>query len=228
MPGFKVAIDGPAGSGKSTISKCVAEQLNLTHIDTGAMYRAITYYALQLGSDLDDESSYQFMERIKVRYDKDRIYIDNIDVTDQIRTDLVTRNVSKVSSFPYVRKILVHIQKEAAKGIDVIMDGRDIGTVVMPDADLKIFLTAAVKERAKRRQKEKEVLGIQQDIQALETEIIERDRKDSTRKESPLICADDAIVIDTTHYSVEDTTNRIIEEILKKEKYHGRTTNEGR
>ncbi|MDY0346184.1 MAG: (d)CMP kinase [Acholeplasma sp.] len=228
MPGFKVAIDGPAGSGKSTISKRVAEQLNLTHIDTGAMYRAITYYALQQGSDLDDESSYQFMERIKVRYDKDRIYIDNIDVTDQIRTDLVTRNVSKVSSFPYVRKILVHIQKEAAKGIDVIMDGRDIGTVVMPDADLKIFLTAAVKERAKRRQKEKEVLGIQQDIQALETEIIERDRKDSTRKESPLICADDAIVIDTTHYSVEDTTNRIIEEILKKEKYHGRTTNEGR
>jgi cytidylate kinase len=228
MPGFKVAIDGPAGSGKSTISKRVAEQLNLTHIDTGAMYRAITYYALQQGSDLDDESSYQFMERIKVRYDKDRIYIDNVDVTDQIRTDLVTRNVSKVSSFPYVRKILVHIQKEAAKGIDVIMDGRDIGTVVMPDADLKIFLTAAVKERAKRRQKEKEVLGIQQDIQALETEIIERDRKDSTRKESPLICADDAIVIDTTHYSVEDTTNRIIEEILKKEKYHGRTTNEGR
>jgi cytidylate kinase len=228
MPGFKVAIDGPAGSGKSTISKRVAEQLNLTHIDTGAMYRAITYHALQQGSDLDDESSYQFMERIKVRYDKDRIYIDNIDVTDQIRTDLVTRNVSKVSSFPYVRKILVHIQKEAAKGIDVIMDGRDIGTVVMPDADLKIFLTAAVKERAKRRQKEKEVLGIQQDIQALETEIIERDRKDSTRKESPLICADDAIVIDTTHYSVEDTTNRIIEEILKKEKYHGRTTNEGR
>jgi cytidylate kinase len=228
MPGFKVAIDGPAGSGKSTISKRVAEQLNLTHIDTGAMYRAITYYALQQGSDLDDESSYQFMERIKVRYDKDRIYIDNIDVTDQIRTDLVTRNVSKVSSFPYVRKILVHIQKEAAKGIDVIMDGRDIGTVVMPDADLKIFLTAAVKERAKRRQKEKEVLGIQQDIQALETEIIERDRKDSTRKESPLICADDAIVIDTTHYSVADTTNRIIEEILKKEKYHGRTTNEGR
>jgi cytidylate kinase len=228
MPGFKVAIDGPAGSGKSTISKRVAEQLNLTHIDTGAMYRAITYYALQQGSDLDDESSYQFMERIKVRYDKDRIYIDDVDVTDQIRTDLVTRNVSKVSSFPYVRKILVHIQKEAAKGIDVIMDGRDIGTVVMPDADLKIFLTAAVKERAKRRQKEKEVLGIQQDIQALETEIIERDRKDSTRKESPLICADDAIVIDTTHYSVEDTTNRIIEEILKKEKYHGRTTNEGR
>lgn len=228
MPGFKVAIDGPAGSGKSTISKRVAEQLNLTHIDTGAMYRAITYHALQQGSDLDDESSYQFMERIKVRYDKDRIYIDDVDVTDQIRTDLVTRNVSKVSSFPYVRKILVHIQKEAAKGIDVIMDGRDIGTVVMPDADLKIFLTAAVKERAKRRQKEKEVLGIQQDIQALETEIIERDRKDSTRKESPLICADDAIVIDTTHYSVEDTTNRIIEEILKKEKYHGRTTNEGR
>lgn len=228
MPGFKVAIDGPAGSGKSTISKRVAEQLNLTHIDTGAMYRAITYYALNEGFDLNDERSYAFMERIKLRYDKDRIYIDNVDVTGHIRSDAVTKNVSKVSSFPYVRKILVHIQKEAAKDIDVIMDGRDIGTVVLPKADLKIFLTAAVQERAKRRQKDKESLGITQDIQTLESEIIERDRKDSTRKESPLICADDAIVIDTTHYTVEDTTSRIIEEILKKEKYHGRTTNEGR
>lgn len=228
MPGFKVAIDGPAGSGKSTISKRVAERLNLIHIDTGAMYRAITYYAIKHGYDLDQESSYQFMESIKVSYKKERIFIDELDVTDKIRTDAVTRNVSKVSSFPYVRKILVQIQKDAAASIDVIMDGRDIGTVVLPDADIKIFLTAAVKERAKRRAKEKEELGIIQDIQDLETEIIERDHKDSTRKESPLVCADDAIVIDTTHYTVEDTTKRIIEEILKKEKYHGRTTNEGR
>ncbi len=228
MPGFKVAIDGPAGSGKSTISKRVAKQLNLTHIDTGAMYRAITYMALEKKINLDDEESYKFMEDVKVRYEKERIYVNDLDVTSLIRSDLVTRNVSKVSSFPYVRKILVQIQKQAAENIDVIMDGRDIGTVVLPNADLKIFLTAAVKERAKRRQKDKEELGIKQDIDSLESEIIERDLKDSTRKESPLVCADDAIVIDTTHYTIEDTTNRIIEEILKKEKYHGRTTNEGR
>lgn len=188
MPGFKVAIDGPAGSGKSTISKRIAEQLNLTHIDTGAMYRAITYIALQKNIDLNDEASYVFMQDLKVRYEKNRIYVNDIDVTDKIRTDAVTRNVSKVSSFPYVRKILVQIQKDAAQNIDVIMDGRDIGSVVLPDADLKIFLTANVKERAKRRQKEKEVLGIKQELDALENEILERDHKDSTRKESPLVC----------------------------------------
>lgn len=228
MPGFKVAIDGPAGSGKSTISKRIAEQLNLTHIDTGAMYRAITYIALKNNINLDDENSYVFMQDLKVRYEKNRIYVNNVDVTDKIRTDAVTKNVSKVSSFPYVRRILVQIQKNAAQDIDVIMDGRDIGTVVLPEADLKIFLTANVKERAKRRQKEKEVLGIKQELDALENEILERDHKDSTRKESPLVCPPDAIVIDTTHYSIEDTTKRITEEILKKEKYHGRTTNEGR
>lgn len=228
MPGFKVAIDGPAGSGKSTISKRVAEQLNLTHIDTGAMYRAITYYALNEGFDLNDERSYAFMERIKLRYDKDRIYIDNVDVTGHIRSDAVTKNVSKVSSFPYVRKILVHIQKEAAKDIDVIMDGRDIGTVVLPDADLKIFLTAHVKERAKRRLKDNEGLGVTQDIDTLAKELQERDLKDSTRKESPLVVASDAIIIDTTSYTIEDTIERITNEILKKENYHGRTRNEGR
>lgn len=228
MPGFKVAIDGPAGSGKSTISKKIAEKLNLTHIDTGAMYRAITYLALEKGINLDDESEYEFVSKVKIEYKNEKIYANGIDVTTRIRDDKVTKNVSKVSSFPYVRRTLVSIQQEAAKNIDVIMDGRDIGTVVLPNADLKIFLTAHVKERAKRRLKDKEVNNVTQDIEQLAKELQERDLKDSTRKESPLVVATDAIVIDTTNYTIEDTIERITNEILKKENYHGRTTNEGR
>lgn len=228
MPGFKVAIDGPAGSGKSTISKKIAEKLNLTHIDTGAMYRAITYLALEKGINLDDEQSYQFVSEVKIEYKNEKIYADGVDVTTKIREDRVTKNVSKVSSFPFVRCTLVKLQQDAAKDIDVIMDGRDIGTVVLPDADLKIFLTAHVKERAKRRLKDKEVQGITQDVEQLAKELQERDLKDSTRKESPLVVAKDAVVIDTTNFSIEDTIERITTEILKKENYHGRTTNEGR
>lgn len=228
MPGFKVAIDGPAGSGKSTISKKIAEKLNLTHIDTGAMYRAITYLALEKGINLDDESEYEFVSKVKIEYINEKIYANGIDVTTKIRDDKVTKNVSKVSSFPYVRRTLVSIQQEAAKNIDVIMDGRDIGTVVLPNADLKIFLTAHVKERAKRRLKDKEVSNVTQDIDQLAKELQERDLKDSTRKESPLVVATDAIVIDTTNFTIEDTIERITNEILKKENYHGRTTNEGR
>ncbi|HKL60821.1 MAG TPA: (d)CMP kinase [Acholeplasma sp.] len=228
MPGFKVAIDGPAGSGKSTISKKIAERLNLVHIDTGAMYRAITYLALTNNIDLDDEKAYEFVSDVKISYKNERIYANDIDVTGKIRDDNVTKNVSKVSSFPYVRKTLVKIQQAAAADIDVIMDGRDIGTVVLPDADLKIFLTAHVKERAKRRLKDNEGLGVTQDIETLARELQERDLKDSTRKESPLVVASDAIIIDTTSYTIEDTIERITNEILKKENYHGRTRNEGR
>lgn len=228
MPGFKVAIDGPAGSGKSTISKKIAERLNLVHIDTGAMYRAITYLALTNNIDLDDEKAYAFVSDVKISYKNERIYANDIDVTGKIRDDNVTKNVSKVSSFPYVRKTLVKIQQAAAADIDVIMDGRDIGTVVLPDADLKIFLTAHVKERAKRRLKDNEGLGVTQDIETLAKELQERDLKDSTRKESPLVVASDAIIIDTTSYTIEDTIERITNEILKKENYHGRTRNEGR
>lgn len=228
MPGFKVAIDGPAGSGKSTISRKIAEKLNLIHIDTGAMYRAITYLALLNNIDLDDEKAYEFVSKVTISYKNEKIYANGIDVTSKIRDDKVTKNVSKVSSFPYVRKTLVKIQQEAAENIDVIMDGRDIGTVVLPNADLKIFLTAHVKERAKRRLKDKEGLGVTQDIEVLAKELQERDLKDSTRKESPLVVANDAIVIDTTSFTIEDTIERITNEILKKENYHGRFRNEGR
>ena len=222
MRGFKVAIDGPAGSGKSTISKRVADELGLIHIDTGAMYRAITYLALQKNIDLDNEAAYHFVRDVKIEYKDDRIYANNEDVTDKIRSDIVTKNVSKVSSFPLVRTHLVGIQQRATEGINVIMDGRDIGSVVLPNADIKIFLTANVEERAKRRMREKQLKGESIDLREMIKDIEERDRKDSTRKQSPLIIPADAIIVDTTNYTIEDTVNRVKKEILKKETYYDR------
>lgn len=222
MSCFHVAIDGPAGSGKSTISKKVSQELGLIHIDTGAMYRAITYLALKEGIDLQDEASYEFIVGTKIEYMNESIYANGEDVTHLIRSDQVTKNVSLVSSFPNVRQYLVHIQKESAKGKNVIMDGRDIGSVVLPNADLKIFLTAHVEERAKRRMRELQLKGQDIDLSTVIKDIETRDEKDSTRQQSPLIIPKDAIIVDTTHYTIDDTVNRIKKEILKKEAYYGR------
>lgn len=210
MAGFQVAIDGPAGSGKSTISKLIAEKLNITHIDTGAMYRAVTFEALRLGVDLEQESSYRFLETTKISYHDNDIYINERNVTDEIRSKGVTDNVSLVSSFPYVRKKMVEIQKIAASHGHVIMDGRDIGTVVIPHASLKIFLTAHVEERAKRRLLEKEKKGQKENFENLVQEISLRDKKDSSRVESPLKKADDAIEIDTTNLTIDQVVEKII------------------
>jgi len=217
MPGYKLAIDGPAGSGKSTISSLIAKKLGWTHIDTGAMYRAVTLQALELGINLNEEAQYRFLETSTIHYDFNRIYINDRDVTDAIRSEAVTDNVSLVSSFPYVRKKLVELQQEAAKNGNIIMDGRDIGTVVIPHADLKIFLTANVEERAKRRYKEHIKKGKESKISKVIEDIVIRDQKDSTRKESPLRKAEDAIVLDTTYLTIEEVVNKIIELTDKKE-----------
>ena len=217
MSGYKLAIDGPAGSGKSTISSLIAKKLGWTHIDTGAMYRAVTLQALELMIDLNDEAQYRFLETSKIHYDFDRIYINDRDVSDAIRSEAVTNNVSLVSSFPYVRKKLVELQQLASEQGNIIMDGRDIGTVVIPKADLKIFLTANVEERAKRRYKEHIKKGKESQISKVIEDIVIRDQKDSTRKESPLRKADDAIVIDTTYLTIEQVVNKIIELTDKKE-----------
>ena len=217
MSGYKLAIDGPAGSGKSTISSLIAKKLGWTHIDTGAMYRAVTLQALELKIDLNDEAQYRFLETSKIHYDFDRIYINDRDVSDAIRSEAVTNNVSLVSSFPYVRKKLVELQQLASEQGNIIMDGRDIGTVVIPKADLKIFLTANVEERAKRRYKEHIKKGKESQISKVIEDIVIRDQKDSTRKESPLRKADDAIVIDTTYLTIEQVVNKIIELTDKKE-----------
>ena len=217
MPGYKLAIDGPAGSGKSTISSLIAKKLGWTHIDTGAMYRAVTLQALELGINLNEEAQYRFLETSTIHYDFDRIYINDRDVTDAIRSEAVTNNVSLVSSFQYVRKKLVELQKQAAEDGNIIMDGRDIGTVVLPNANLKIFLTANVEERAKRRYKEHIKKGKESQISKVIEDIVIRDRKDSTRTESPLRKADDAIVLDTTYLTIEEVVNKIIELTDKKE-----------
>lgn len=216
MRGFHIAVDGPAGSGKSTICDIVAKRLNIIHIDTGSMYRAITYLALEKRINLDDELSYDFVKDICIVYEDNKIFADGIDVTKKIRSDLVTKNVSKVSSFPIVRKHLVELQRKSAKGINVIMDGRDIGSVVLPNADLKIFLTAEIEQRAERRMLELHEKGQDVDLLTMIEDIKSRDYKDSTRKESPLVIPKDAIIIDTTNYSIDETVEVIIKEILNK------------
>lgn len=221
MSGFKLAIDGPAGSGKSTISSQIAKKLNWIHIDTGAMYRAVTLKAIELGVDLEDEKAYQFLESVKVHYQANKIYLDDRDVTEDIRSDAVTQNVSLVSSFPYVRQKLVQLQKQAALEGNIVMDGRDIGTVVIPHADVKIFLTATLEERAKRRQKENAQKGKTSQLEKVIKDLSVRDQKDSTRKESPLIMADDAIIIDTSYLTIEEVVDKIIEVTRKKERNHG-------
>ncbi|CCV64303.1 Cytidine monophosphate kinase [Alteracholeplasma palmae J233] len=217
MGGFKLAIDGPAGSGKSTISSLLAKKLGWTHIDTGAMYRAVTLYALNNKVNLEDETSYKFLENIKIEYKNNRIYIDNVDVSEDIRNEQINKYVSLVSSFSYVRKKLVEIQKETIQNGNIIMDGRDIGTVVIPEADLKLFLTAHVEERAKRRHKEQKQKGDVHEINQVIEEIKLRDSKDSTRKESPLRKASDAIEFDTTNYTIDQVVDKIIELIKSKE-----------
>ncbi len=216
MRGFHIAVDGPAGSGKSTICDIVAERLNIIHIDTGSMYRAITYLALEKKIDLNDEKSYGFVKDASIVYEENKIFANGIDVTEQIRSLEVTKNVSKVSSFPSVRKHLVKLQRKASKGKNVIMDGRDIGSVVLPNADLKIFLTANIEERAKRRMLELHAKGQDVDLLTMIEDIKIRDHKDSTRKVSPLIIPKDAIIVDSTNYSIEETVEVIIKEILKR------------
>lgn len=217
MKQFHVAIDGPAGSGKSTISGLIAKKLNWTHIDTGAMYRAVTLWALNNKIDLNNESEYRFLEEISISYENDQIFLNGINVSIDIRSEKVTNNVSLVSSFPYVRKKMVDLQKKAAENISVVMDGRDIGTVVLPNADLKIFLTANVEERAKRRYAENVQKGKVDHIDNVINDIIVRDEKDSTRKEAPLKKAKDAFELDTTYMTIDEVVNKIILMIEKKE-----------
>ncbi len=210
MNNFIVAVDGPAGSGKSTISKLVAEKYRLTYLDTGAMYRIVALYSLENGIDLDKpEEVGKMLENLKMDIDGDKFYLNGRDVSHDIRTPEVTSVVSKAASIKVVREKLVDLQREISKGKKVILDGRDIGTVVFPNAHLKVFLVASAEERAARRLKEYGEKGIEADYDSVLKSIKERDHMDSTREESPLKKAEDAVEIDTSHLNIEEVSDRI-------------------
>lgn len=209
-----IAIDGPASSGKSTISKQLAQDLDIIHIDTGAMYRSLTWEAIQRGVDFSNEKALvDALNQMDISFeqaeDQQKVFINGQEVTEDIRSLEVTNNASEVSAHPQVREELVNRQRLLAEDFDVVMDGRDIGTVVLPDANYKIFLDASLDERAKRRFKENQERGIQTDFEQLKKEIMERDKKDSQRQVAPLKAADDAVLLDTTDL----TTDQVIEKI---------------
>lgn len=218
---FNIAIDGPASSGKSTIAKILADTYRLVYVDTGAMYRSLTYLALQDDIALDDESALMKLlnqtEIILQRNGKGQsVLVNGADVTEAIRQNDVTNNVSKVAAYAKVREELVRRQQKIAQNTGVAMDGRDIGTVVLPDAEVKIFLVASVEERAERRYLENKQKGILSDYEHLKEEIIARDDYDSNREVSPLKQAEDAIRIDTTGLSIDEVVEACKKIINKK------------
>ncbi len=216
MTNIQIAIDGPASAGKSTIAKILASNLKYVYVDTGAMYRTITLAAKQAGISYDDEQSItELLDTTDIRFEPgtpvQHVFLNNQEVTSFIRSTEVTNNVSLVSSYAAVRENLVERQRAIASHDNVIMDGRDIGTTVLPKAQVKIFLVASVEERAQRRYRENVFKGIATDLDTLRKEIETRDYKDSHRQISPLVQAKDAILVDTTGQTIEQVVDEITE-----------------
>nr|WP_309100755.1 (d)CMP kinase [Fredinandcohnia onubensis] len=218
---ISIAIDGPAAAGKSTVAKIIAKELSYIYVDTGAMYRALTYKALQLSLDLESEE--QILDalqnaNIELRPSENGqlVFIDNNDVTEKIREHDVTNSVSIVSKHRKVREDMVRRQQSFAKSGGVVMDGRDIGTHVLPDAEVKIFLLASVDERAERRHQENLSKGFQSDLEQLKLEIAQRDKLDSEREVAPLRKAEDAIEIDTTSLGIEEVVAKIMDVVKER------------
>ncbi|WP_240377091.1 (d)CMP kinase [Bacillus piscicola] len=214
MDKINIAIDGPAGAGKSTVAKMVAARLSYVYIDTGAMYRALAWRALQSHTDILDEASLtSLLQETEIEMvpgvNGNKVYVNNREVTEDIRSSEVTASVSAVSAHAGVRQKMVTTQQQLASRKGAVLDGRDIGTVVLPDAELKIFLTASVEERARRRHLENVEKGRESELQRILEDIEQRDLKDSTRKESPLKKAHDAVEIDSTNLSSEEVAAKI-------------------
>ncbi|MCQ9625627.1 (d)CMP kinase [Cetobacterium somerae] len=217
MKNYIIALDGPAGSGKSTIAKVIAKNFGLTYLDTGAMYRMVALYILENNIDFNNITDVEnILNNIKVDIIDDKFILNGKDVSLEIRTPEVTKIVSPVSAIKAVRVKLVDLQRDISKGKKVILDGRDIGTVVFPNADLKIFLVASPEERAKRRVKDYASKGITEDFETVLKDILERDHTDSTRKESPLKKAEDAIEVDTSFLNIEESVQAISNLIKEK------------
>jgi CMP/dCMP kinase len=212
---ISIAIDGPAAAGKSTVAKIIAQKLSYIYVDTGAMYRSLTWKALREGVELENpDKLFELLKKTDITLvneaNKQKVMVDGIDVTEEIRKPDVTRNVSIVSKHKSVRNEMVRRQQELGKNGGVVMDGRDIGTHVMPGAEVKIFLLASVDERAIRRHRENIEKGIESDLEQIKKEIAERDKLDTERKIAPLKKADDAIEIDTTSLSVKEVADKIL------------------
>lgn len=215
MKRFAIAIDGPAGSGKSTAAKEAAKRLGMVYVDTGAMYRTVALACMEAGAPTMAEASVlPVMDaidmRIEPREDGQRIFLDGEDVTARIRTPEIGRGASEVGALEKVRERLVEIQQEMAREYPVVMDGRDIGTVVLPDAELKIYLDASVEERARRRLGELQAQGKNEELSAIEEQIRLRDEADKNREHSPLRKAEDALLLDTTGMGVEEVVQAIL------------------
>ena len=211
MKNYSIAIDGPAGAGKSTIAKRLASKLGFVYIDTGAMYRAITLFYVDKGIVCDDESAViEKLEEISVSIKyidgAQHVFLNGTDVNDRIRTQAVSDNASKISAIAKVREKLVAIQQEMALSENVVMDGRDIGSVVLPNADLEIYLTASVEVRAQRRYNELIEKGQQAELETIAKEIEERDYRDMHRENSPLVRVPDAKLVDTSDLNIDEAT----------------------
>ncbi len=216
---LRIAIDGPAGAGKSTVARQVAQKLGYLYVDTGAMYRAVTWLVLEKGLDRTDgkaiakaakDSHIRLVPGDDSSDGKVQVFIDGQDITNKIRTPQVTELVSPLSSLPAIRRLLVEQQRELSKSGGIVLDGRDIGTVVVPDADVKVFLTASAEVRAKRRKRELHEQGIFVDYDALLADINARDRRDETRADSPLKQAEDAVVIISDNMTIDDVVSAVV------------------
>lgn len=221
--GLQVAIDGPASSGKSTVAKIIAKRFGYVYCDTGAMYRSVTWAALENGIDVSDTKRViDLARRIKITFEPgqpdQRVFVDGHEVTKDIRTEKIAANVSAVAAIPEVRAQMVEQQRQTAQAGGIVMDGRDIGTTVLPDAQIKVFLVASAHERARRRYEENLQKGLAtQSLDELEAAIKLRDQKDSTRKVSPLTQAEDAILIDTTSLTIDQVVDEISALIKKNQ-----------
>ncbi|MCJ7814115.1 MAG: (d)CMP kinase [Candidatus Atribacteria bacterium] len=229
--GLIIAIDGPAAVGKSTLAKLIARELDFLYIDTGAMYRAITWKVLKNSININNENIISDLvsdtcitiERVNSNNLKNdnRIFVDGEDVTEEIRDPKIDRNVSQIARLPKIRKQLIHLQRKLAEKGNIIMEGRDIGSVILPKADIKLYFTASEEERIKRRYTELIDKGYQVNYEEVKKQIVQRDEIDSKRKYAPLIKAKDAIVIDSTEKSIEEVKDEIFKIIRKHRKYRG-------
>lgn len=214
-----VAIDGPSAAGKSTIAKLIAKKENFIYIDTGAMYRCVAYYCLNHDIDLDDEKAVEnCLKNIDIQLTQDnKVFLNNQDVSQEIRTDKVSLGASIVSRYEAIRSFLVNSQRKMAELGNVILDGRDIGTVVLPKADLKIYQVASVETRALRRYKENLERGLEADLEIIKKEIVQRDHQDMNRTISPLKKAEDAVEIDTSDLTLDEVVE-VVSKLINKVK----------